>query len=327
MPGTTVRGVSYGVIDAARMAEDSGYFDSVWVGDNFIAKPRVEAMVTLAAIAAHTSKVKLGTICMSTFAMRHPVQLAIQWASLDVLAKGRTILGACIGGAGYPKADKEWEVMGVSSNERVGRMVEGINLLRRFWTEEQVTHHGRYYNFDDVEVLPKPIQKPVPIWIALNPRAHVDEAVVDRGLRRVAKYGEGWQTDGTPVDTFRSRFDRIREYAAEEGRDPSILKSALHLMVNINDDKEAAWKDSTTFLEKYYGAGAFSLDVMDTWIAGGPPEKVAGKIQSYIDAGCTTPVLRFAAADLKGQLKRCIEEVLPLLHGVEKQARAATHAS
>lgn len=302
------------IVDAARTAEESGCFDSVWVGDNLLSKPRVEAIVTLSAIAARTERVKLGTICLASFPLRHPVLLAIQWASLDVLSRGRTILSVCNGGSAQdgPLFANELETMGVRSSERVGRLIEGIKILRRLWSEDHVTHRGKYYQFSDVELLPKPVQQPVPILIAANPKPEqADEATVDRILRRIAKYADGWQTDATPVDVFRNRFNRIREYAAEQGRDSSKLDSCLHLMVNINENRERAYQEAETFLTSYYGAGAVSRERAELWLAYGPPEAVIEKIQAYIDAGCTTPVLRFVAPDLSVQLRRCIEEVMP----------------
>ena len=302
------------LIDAARTAEESGYFHGVWVGDNLLSKPRVESIVTLSAIAAHTRTVKLGTICMASFPLRHPVLLAIQWASLDVLSQGRTILAVCNGGSESfgPQFATELKAMGVESRERVGRVIEGIQILRRLWSEEQVTHQGKYYQFSDVELLPKPVQQPVPIMIAANPKpGQADEAAVERILRRVARHADGWQTDATPVETFRERFQRIREYAAELGRDPSRLDSCLHLYVNINDDIERAYQESFQFLAEYYGVGAITDERARLWLACGPPEAVIEKVQAYLDAGCTMPVLRFVSLDLKGQLQRCIEEVLP----------------
>ena len=300
------------LIEAARTAEDSGYFHGVWVGDNLLTKPRVEAIVTLSAIAAHTQRVTLGTICLASFPLRHPILLAIQWASLDQLSRGRTILAVCNGGSARdgPQFARELDAMGVQSGERVGRLIEGINVLRRLWSEDRVTHQGKYYRFSEVEALPKPVQKPVPIMIAANPRG-ADEAVEDRILRRIAKYADGWQTDATPVDTFRSRFERIRDYAVKEGRDPSTFQSCLHLMVNINEDRDQSFREAESFLTKYYGAGTISRERMELWLAAGPPEAIIEEIQSYIDAGCTTPVLRFVGPDLAGQLNRCVQEVLP----------------
>lgn len=302
------------LIEAARTAEDSGYFHGVWVGDNLLSKPRVESIVTLSAIASHTRRVKLGTICMASFPLRHPVLLAVQWASLDVLSQGRTILAVCNGGSESfgPQFATELTALGVQSRERVGRVIEGIGILRRLWSEERVTHQGKYYHFSDVELLPKPVQQPVPIMIAANPKpGQTDEATVERILRRVARHADGWQTDATPVETFRDRFRRIQEYAAGLGRDATALDSCLHLYVNINDDIEKAYRESQEFLAQYYGAGAINDERARLWLACGPPEAVIEKVQAYIGAGCTMPVLRFVSPDLKGQLQRCIEEVLP----------------
>ncbi len=302
------------LIDAARTADASGYFDGVWVGDNFLSKPRVEAIVTLSALAAQTQHVKLGTICLASFPLRDPILLALQWASLDVLSHGRTILSVCNGGSALdgPQFAHELDVMGVKSHERVGRVVEGITLLRRLWTEEHVTHHGTYYRFTDVALLPKPVQQPPPILIAVNPKEeHVDAAATDRILRRVATHADGWQTDATPVDTFRHRFDTIQHYAAQQGRDASVLDACLHLMVNINEDRDQAFEEATTFLRSYYGAGAVSRERAELWLAYGSPQAVIDKIAAYLEAGCTTPVLRFVSPHPLEQLQRCIDEVLP----------------
>ena len=302
------------LVDAAEMAEASGYFDGVWVGDNLLSKPRVEAIVTLSALAARTNRVRLGTICLASFPLRDPILLALQWASLDVLSKGRTVLAVCNGGSALdgPPFAHELEVMGVQSRERVGRVIEGIEILRRLWGESRVSHDGTYYRFNDVDVLPKPVQQPVPILIAVNPKAErVDAAVTDRILRRVAIHADGWQTDATPVDAFRQRFETIQRYAAEERRDPAQLESCLHLMVNINEDRDQAFDEATTFLRSYYGAGAVSRERAEMWLAYGSPQAVIDKIAAYIDAGCTTPVLRFVSPHPTAQLQRCIEEVLP----------------
>jgi len=90
------------LIETAVMAEESGVFESVWFGDSLIHKPRLEAITMLAAVATHTQRVRLGTICMASFPVRHPVLLAIQWASLDQISKGRSLLGVCIGGGRRP---------------------------------------------------------------------------------------------------------------------------------------------------------------------------------------------------------------------------------
>jgi alkanesulfonate monooxygenase SsuD/methylene tetrahydromethanopterin reductase-like flavin-dependent oxidoreductase (luciferase family) len=314
------RGVLFGLspqtlLDAADVAEQSGAFGSVWVGDNFLSKPRLEAIVTLAGIAARTKRLKLGTICLATFPMRHPLPLAIQWASLDVLSGGRTILAVCNGGSAKdgPGFALELETMGVASKERVGRLEEGIQILRRFWSGEPVDHAGKYYSFRGVQVQPRPVQTEIPIVIAVNPHPSQGEEVEERILRRVARLADGWQTDGLPPELFRKRWNRIRQMAQEEGRGSDVNHVSLHLMVNINDDAAAARRAAVEFLNHYYGVGTISEEKLSSWLAFGSPAAVVEKIEEFIEAGCTTPVLRFVDADQIGQMGRCIDEVIPHL--------------
>ena len=98
----------------AEDAEASGAFHGVWVGDNLLSKPRVESIVTLSALATRTQRVKLGTVCMASFPLRDPILFALQWASLDMLSHGRTILAVCNGPSGRdgPQFAHELEVMG-----------------------------------------------------------------------------------------------------------------------------------------------------------------------------------------------------------------------
>src|SRR5438094_8303867 len=128
------------LIETAVVAENSGVFESVWFGDSLIHKPRLEAITMLAAVATHTKRVRLGTICMASFPVRHPVLLAIQWASLDQISKGRSLLGVCIGGA----HESELMAFGVKREERIARMTEGIDLLRKIWGDDEFLHRGQF---------------------------------------------------------------------------------------------------------------------------------------------------------------------------------------
>lgn len=299
----------------AMRADASGYFDSVWVGDNFLSKPRLEAIVALSALATATERLKLGTVCLASFPLRDPLLLAIQWASLDVISQGRTILTVCLGASAKagPQFAAELAAMGIDSRERVPRLEEGIALLRRFWGSEPVTFDGQIYHYDAVDPLPKPVQQRVPILLAVNPPPGTDPLVEERALRRVARLADGWQTDGTPPAVFRERWTRIREYAAEAGRADEVTEATLHLMVNISDNAAAAYRESVDFLDRYYGVGAVSSEFLESWLAFGPPEAVAEKIAAFIEAGCTTPILRFTSPHQLDQLERCIAEVMPAL--------------
>ena len=308
------------LIETAVEAETTGLFDSVWVGDNFLSKPRLEAITLLSALAVKTERVKLGTICLATFPMRHPLELAIQWASLDVISGGRTILVVCNGGGASrgPLFAQELAVMGIGSNERVPRLEEGIELLRKLWGAEPVTHHGRFYAIEGVVALPKPVQPRIPIGIAANPWRSAEftakeQANEERILRRVARLADSWQTDAIPPDVLRDRWQRIQAYSAEYGRPGAVSEMSLHLMVNINDDAGQAHQQSVEFLERYYGSGTIGDERLAEWLAFGTPEQVVEKIATYIEAGCTTPVLRFTSPDQRGQLERAARDVMPAL--------------
>jgi alkanesulfonate monooxygenase SsuD/methylene tetrahydromethanopterin reductase-like flavin-dependent oxidoreductase (luciferase family) len=310
------RGVLFGLTDidtilnAAVFAEQSGVFESVWFGDSLIHKPRIESIVMLSAAAARTQKVRLGVICMASFPVRHPVLLAIQWASLDQLSKGRTILGVCIGGG----HEGEMGAFGVQRSERVGRLTEGIKLLRQIWSEAEVHHQGEFYKLEGYHIVPKPAQKPYPIWIAVSPdRAVVGDDGVARAMKRVATLGDGYISVPVLAEELARRLDLIEKYAEEAGKTLDNFEIAIHGMVNINDDKRKAYEESKYYFDNYYTPAYPSEETLKIWLAHGPPEECARLIQEWIDMGFTTPVLRFTGRNQMRQIARFIEDVLPLL--------------
>jgi alkanesulfonate monooxygenase SsuD/methylene tetrahydromethanopterin reductase-like flavin-dependent oxidoreductase (luciferase family) len=310
------RGALFGLTDldeliqAAKLAEESGVFESVWFGDSLIHKPRLESITMLSAIATHTKKVRLGTICMASFPVRHPVLLAIQWASLDQISRGRSLLGVCIGGG----HEGELSAFGVKKEERVGRMKEGIELLRQIWGDQEVVHRGKYYTLENYNIMPKPVQKPPPIWIAVSPdREQAGDKIVDQAMRRVALLADGYITMGVTAEELGKRLRVIEQTAREIGKDLSKFEVAIHGMVNINDDKQAAYAQSKDYFNHYYGPSYPPENLIKVWLAHGPPKNCAKLIQEWIDMGITTPVLRFAARSQLGQIARFIKEVLPLL--------------
>jgi len=242
--------------------------------------------------------------------VRHPVLLATQWASLDQLSKGRTILGVCIGGG----HEGEMRAFGVKKEERVGRLTEGIKLIRHIWGDEEVHHQGKYYRLEGYRIVPKPVQKPCPIWIAVSPdRAVVGDEGVERAMKRVATLGDGYISMAVTAEEMTRRLALIDKYASEAGRDMSNFEVAIHGMVNINDDKRAAYEESKYYFNNYYAPGYPSEELLGIWLAHGPPEECARLIQGWIEMGFTTPVLRFAARDQIGQIERFIKDVFPLL--------------
>src|SRR2546430_13762934 len=305
------------LVDLTTQAERSGFFDAVWAGDSLLAKPRLESVTLLSARAGVTTKLRLGVGCMATFVHRHPVMLAHQWASLDVLSGGRTLLAVCLGGPSEANAAQaaEHDVMSIASAERVGRLEEGIAVLRRLFGGKNVSHQGRFYSFTNVTLEPRPVQQPCPIWIASNPTgltwkggASASEVAVERAYRRVARYADGWMTNKLSPAEFRTQLARVRAMAREEGRDPTKLGSALYHNININEDRERALEESKAFLDTYYTA-KFTREFVEQWTIAGSPGQCIAELRAYFDAGVGHMALRLASWDQQGQFKRFLGEV------------------
>ncbi|MGI9520387.1 MAG: LLM class flavin-dependent oxidoreductase, partial [Hyphomicrobiaceae bacterium] len=163
------------LLEMGEEADDAHVFDTLFVGDNLLAKPRLESVTLLSALAGRTRRVRLGTACMASFPLRNPILLAAQWAALDNLSEGRSLLVACIGGGGSHGIvggfANEYRAFGIPPRERVGRLIEGMQVLRILWTNDPASHDGKFFNFENIAVRPAPVQKPCPpIWIANNPQ-------------------------------------------------------------------------------------------------------------------------------------------------------------
>jgi alkanesulfonate monooxygenase SsuD/methylene tetrahydromethanopterin reductase-like flavin-dependent oxidoreductase (luciferase family) len=311
------------LIDLAVTGERSGVFDTVWVGDSLLAKPRLESVTLLSTLAGVTSRVRLGVGCMATFVHRHPVMLAHQWASLDVLSGGRAWLAVCLGGPDEASAAQALEhaVMSIRASERVGRLEEGIVVLRALFAQEKASHAGRFYSFQAVTIQPRPIQDPCPIWIASNPTgltwkggASASAAVVERGYRRVARLADGWMTNKLSPDEFRREWTRISAMARAEGRDPARMGSALYHNINIDEDRQAALEESKAFLDAYY-TSSFSPAFVEGWTVAGGPQQCIAELRAYFEAGVGHMALRLSSWDQRGQLARFLGEVAPALAG------------
>jgi alkanesulfonate monooxygenase SsuD/methylene tetrahydromethanopterin reductase-like flavin-dependent oxidoreductase (luciferase family) len=319
------RGVIIGAVtvpqlfDMARRGEDSGLFDAVWVGDSLLAKPRLESITLLSALAAVTKKVRLAVGCMATFPHRHPALFAQQWASLDVISNGRAWLAVCLGGPNEqsPAQALEHAVMGIKDTERVGRLEEGIISLRKLFHQDKTSHKGKYYQFEGVTIQPRPVQNPLPIWIASNPTgltwkdgASAPPASVDRGLRRVSRLADGWMTNKVTPEEFKSQWTRILAMAKEEGRDPAKIGSALYHNININADRKAALDESKAFLDRYYTSD-FSMRFVEGFTTAGSPQQCIDELKAYFAAGVGHVTLRMTSWNQTGQLNRFLEEVAP----------------
>jgi alkanesulfonate monooxygenase SsuD/methylene tetrahydromethanopterin reductase-like flavin-dependent oxidoreductase (luciferase family) len=319
------RAVVLGVVKASDLieltvqAEASGAFDAVWAGDSLLAKPRLESVTLLSALAGATRRVRLGVGCMATFVHRHPVMLAHEWASLDVISGGRSWLAVCLGGPDEMSVAQalEHRVMGVKAAERVARLEEGIVVLRKLFGEQNASHAGRFYQFENVTLQPQPVQQPCPIWIASNPTgltwkggASAAPPTVERGLRRVARFADGWMTNKLSPDEFRQQWARVAAMAREEGRDPGKIGSALYHNIHVDEDRGRALESTKKFLDTYYTSN-FSAAFVEGWTVAGTPKECVEQLRAYFDAGVGHMALRLTSWDQKGQLRRFLEEVAP----------------
>lgn len=295
------------------MADEKNY-DSVWVGDSVLAKPRLEPLTLLAAVAARTRKVKIGTACLSSFPLRHPVLVAQSWATLDQISSGRTILGVCIGGGGRTlsgEAKKEFENLGVPYEHRVKRFEEGIEIVKKLWTENTISYEGTYFQLKDVSLEPKPAQKPSPpIWIASNPIMHNSGSkLIDRANQRVARLADGWMTLLVTPEQFADNWKNIKALAEGMGKESFRMESSLYFNVNQNTNRERAYNESKEYLEKYYLA-TWTEQMIDSWTALSTSDCVK-KIEEYVNVGLDNILIRFTSIDEEVQLEKFTNEVVP----------------
>lgn len=296
------------LLDMASRTEACELVDSLWVGDSLLAQPRLESLTLLAALAARTDRVLLGTACMGSFTLRDPVLLADQWASLDQLADGRTVLVACTGGR-TGAIEAEARSLGVATRQRRGLMLEGIEVVRALFSGEPVTYHGTHHHLDAVTVLPRPLQDPPPIWVASNPAGRTPEAL-QRSLADLAAVADGWMTHSTPPEEFEKRWTIFRAAAEEAGRDGDALGNSFYYNINVDEDRETALANAGAYLERYYGT-TFSREKVETWCALGSPEACAADLRRFAGSGVQRITLRICSDDPAAQLERVLDEVLP----------------
>jgi alkanesulfonate monooxygenase SsuD/methylene tetrahydromethanopterin reductase-like flavin-dependent oxidoreductase (luciferase family) len=310
------------LLDLSQAVEELG-FDSVWVGDSLFSKPRYEPIALLAAISQRTSNVRLGTACLVS-STRNPLYLALEWATLDQIAGGRTILGT---GMGNPEEGvrREFEALGLDYQRRGAIFEEGLAVLRQLWTEGKTTFHGEFFDYDGVafhsgtEMGPlMPVQKPPPIWVVSNPRLKGDAPpqVIRRRLeeacRRIVVYGDGWMTccRAEHPEELVEQLAAIERYADEEGDDFSRLVISYQVTMNIGESEAEARAAFDDYISKYYPELSKAMD-LSNWGPVGTPDQIAEWIRTFAEARVDHFICRFGAIDQFAQVERFAKEVLP----------------
>ena len=285
-------------------AVEQARLDSVWVGDSLTAKPRLEPLTTLAAIAMRTQRVRLGTAVMLA-ALRHPVQLAQMSATVDTISGGRLILGAGVGGAFNDAQQQEWLNVGVQPSRRARRFEEVLEIANRLTRGESLSFEGRHFNYEGVSVQPRAVQEHgVPFLVACHWRAGRE-----RQFQRAARLGAGFMSISDYPDEYTRVVDRVRGYTAEYGGDPEAPEATFYMTVNLREDETAAAEEADAFLHQYYGANIWG----DRWGPFGNPGRVAERIIAYHEAGAQTVIVRFASFDQERQLDVFLNEIVPSL--------------
>jgi probable F420-dependent oxidoreductase len=284
----------------AERAEAAG-FESVWIGDSLTARPRHEPLTLLAAVAARTRRVRVGTAVLLP-ALRNPVVLAHVVGTLDRVAEGRVILGVGFA-ADTPAIRKEFAAAGVPFDRRIGRFLETLDICRALWRGDRVSFGGKHFTLQDVTMEPKP-HRPggPPIWIGgSGPTA----------LREAARF-DAWFPTGPSADFFAEHWPRVQAAARAAGRAPDAVTGAAYVTLALDPSPAAAEQRLHGFLETYYAVPARVMLARQAAYAG-PTEGCVEWLQRWIDAGARHLALRFAGGDQRAQVDEAASRLLPRL--------------
>jgi alkanesulfonate monooxygenase SsuD/methylene tetrahydromethanopterin reductase-like flavin-dependent oxidoreductase (luciferase family) len=255
---------------------------------------------------------------------RNPLYLALEWATLDQISGGRTILGT---GIGNPEqgVQREFAALGLDFKRRGTIFEEGLAAIRQLWTEGSVTLDGEFYSFDDVafysgtEMSPlRPLQTPPPIWVVSNPRLVRDlppqelRSRMERACRRVITYGDGWMTccRAQHPEELVEQIDVLREAAVGLDADWDRYTVAYQVTMNIGESEDAARASFDHYISKYYPELSQLMD-LSNWGPVGTPEQIEDWLRTFADAGVDHFICRFGAIDQFGQVERFAADVLP----------------
>ena len=298
------------ILSLAKRIDDAG-LDSVWVGDSLMYNPRPESLTVLGAMAARTSRVRLGTGVL-VGALRHPVWLASVMGTVDLISGGRLVLGVGVG-VNFTEGQREewmaeWRAVGVDPSTRASRLEEVVQLVRRLGSGETVTFQGRHFDLNGARAHPRPVQEGgVPIlFVCDSPRLR------ERQLRRAARYGDGVIFGTIKPDDLVTNTEKLRAYAEEEGRDFSKMEVVTSVCINLDRDEARAAREADRFLMGYYRENYWG----DSWGPWGPPEKAAERINALAETGATdTIVVRLATFDQERQLETLLSDVTLAIQG------------
>ncbi|HYM30509.1 MAG TPA: LLM class flavin-dependent oxidoreductase [Candidatus Cybelea sp.] len=276
------------------LCEASGV-DSIWQTDRIVSRePMLECITAMAALAGRTRRLKFGMNVVS-LALRDPVLVAKQCATVDVLSEGRLLPAF---GIGSPLAP-EWSALHVETKTRGQKTDEGLEIIRRLWSEEKVDFEGKHFRLTGAGIQPRPVQTDLPMWIGGSSPA---------AIRRTARFGTGWQAGAESPGEVAPVIDAIRAAAAAAGRriDDDHYGSGFPFRFGSRDDPGV-----TKAMDAYQKrTGRQPLG----YFAVGSGDAILARIGEYIGAGVSKFILRPLArgdADVLEQTRMLVEQVLP----------------
>jgi probable F420-dependent oxidoreductase len=248
--------------------------DSIWVSDRLVSPAlTLEPITFLSYIAGRLRKMKFGTSTL-VLPTRNPIVLAKELATLDFLSKGRLFPAIGLGG----EESKDLQAIGVEHKTRAGRTDEMIVLMRRLWTEDNVTFSGKHFSVEGVTVMPHPWQrKGPPIWIGGRSEA---------ALRRTGRLGDGWLVSSVSAGEVAHGISSIRRYAADAGRQVAEDHYGVLIPFFFSDNADTA--------SEIAGRSIRPRADMATaeFTAFGTPDQIRARVRSYIAAGASKFIMR-----------------------------------
>jgi probable F420-dependent oxidoreductase len=274
-------------------------FDSVWTGEHMLFYgPVTDGLITLAAFAGQTSRIKIGS-AINLLPLRPPMVVAKAVSTLDIVSKGRFIFGVGVGGE-FPK---EFEACGVPHHERGRRANEAIEICRKLWTEDHVTYRGKIFHLHDVTMLPKPVQPGGPP-IIVSGRS-------EAAVRRAALLGDGCMPYLFTPERFADGLKKIYAIAHEHKRDMSRFTPYNFVFTAVGETHDEAHRVAVEKLSRRYNQPFENL--VERYCVLGTPKECVERIQRFVDAGARHFILSpLCDNDVLGQhLAIYAQEILP----------------
>ncbi len=299
------------VPEFARRAEEMGY-SRVAMGEHIMdgnpPRPTLLNLPAMAAAAGATGSIRVMTGIVIA-PLYHPVTLAKMVASVDQVSGGRLDFG--IGISGQRGTKIEFDAVGVDVHTRGKRTDEMLQVMKRLWTEEHVSHHGDFFDFDDVTLLPFPAQKPYPpVWVSGRS---------DAAMRRAAVMGDGWYPYLFTVRRIKASYEMVRQFAAEAGRNLAGFHWGLNQPTAISSDASEAMALAVSNVgERYVTPERSAEDIAQALCIAGTPEDCIRAVDDRIAAGVEHINLGFLASGPDAfcrQMEMFASDVMPHFQG------------